>query len=149
MPFQIHSAHGHLRIKWKTFFFAVYLLEIWTVSYKCPFNGIWPSCYLFSCHQLSALVVITSYHSILGTCNYSDEKLLILPSAHLHIFRALQLKWTIFYFFLKKVDLLESRFFDHITHCSWNRPPRKMGENFIGPWGTLNFHLPLRGRWGV
>ena len=22
-------------------------------------------------------------------------------------------------------------------------PPRKMGDNFIGPWGILNFHLPL------
>ena len=25
---------------------------------------------------------------------------------------------------------------------AWNPPPQKDGGNFIGPWGTLNFHLP-------
>ena len=31
-------------------------------------------------------------------------------------------------------------------HKAWNPLPQKdWGDNFIGPWGTLNFHLPLGG----
>ena len=59
---------------------------------------------------------------------------------------------------------LERKVFVHIAYQraiymlqhnqTWtgNPHPKKMGDNFIGPWGTLNFHLPL-GRlskmWGL
>ena len=40
----------------------------------------------------------------------------------------------------------------YIMELSLPPPPSKMGDNFMGPCGTLNFHLPLRGglaKWGV